>query len=145
MSESRVAAGKEDNSSRALGSISRAGSGGVTRLRPFVKLNNPNRHITLRISALSLSFGVVILERLDSDDGAPTTLVTPLFLGAHFKEDLRILNDDNGEGETLVIWICLEPEAGVAVVRRWLRLADGGREVGDGLCKERVVVQAHEV
>jgi len=134
MSGTRVAAGKEDNSSRALGSISRAGSGGVTRLRPFVKLNNPNRHITLPVSVLSQPFGAVILERLDSDDGAPTTLVTPLFLCAHFKKDLRILNDDDGEGETLVIWICLEPEAGVAVVGRQLGLADARREVGDGLC-----------
>lgn len=87
----------------------------------------------------------MILESLESDDGSPTTLFTKLFLCAHFKQNFGILNDNYGERKTLIIWICLEPEAGVAVVRRWLGLADRWREIGYGLCEERVVVQTHKV
>jgi len=75
--------GVSANSSRDRGSISRAARGGETNGLAFVKLNNPNRHITL--SSISCYFPGRILQRFQSNDGSPTTFFTPLLFRSHFK------------------------------------------------------------
>jgi len=46
----KAACGELANSSNAFGSISLAGKGGETNGLAFVKLNNPNRQITLELA-----------------------------------------------------------------------------------------------
>ena len=91
-----------------------------------------------------LTYKKTLLECLQGSDHSPLVLCAPLFLHTHLDQDLGVLDDGQGQGDSLVGQRVALPVSGISIVRRrcW---AMAGWQAGNMLGQDCVVVDTKQV
>lgn len=107
----------------------------------FLHENKKNPEFTL---TRTLTFKKTLLECLQGSDHSPLVLCAPLLLHTHLDQDLGVLDDGQGQGDSLVGQRAALPVPGISVVRR-RRWAMAGRQAGNMPGQDCVVVDTKQV